>query len=87
MNDIEELIDYIAISREWDNLEELDGQVTFYYIQDNSDVSMILIIAEKHLHVYSLDMCNFDDNYFYLNSLEKPNKNIIDLILNKYFTK
>jgi hypothetical protein len=87
MNDIEELIDYIAISREWDNLEELDGQVTFYYIQDNSDVSMILIIAEKYLHVYSLDMCNFDDNYFYLNSLEKPNKNIIDLILNKYFTK
>jgi hypothetical protein len=79
-----ELIEYISSQRNWDEIIRTEIETEFTLIISEFE-SMVMTVSEKRPEVWSDEY--IDANVVYLNKIQQPTKEIIDLLLEKYFKK
>ncbi len=82
-----ELIEYISAQRNWDEINKhtlrTDIIQAEFTLNISESESMVMTISEEKLEVWADEY--IDTNAFYLNKIQQPTKEIIDLLLEKYF--
>jgi hypothetical protein len=86
-----ELIEYISSQRNWDEINKYNLQTDSNVIEAEFTLniskyeSMVMTISEKRLEVWSDEY--IDANVVYLNKIQQPTKEIVDILLENYFKK